>query len=79
MLQPPQPCPWEERCADCTERQTCPSWREYLDTNSILYEQVERGNLRRTDFDPIRPRKDKTPNWDKIKAYNDKATKFEWQ
>ncbi len=77
MLRPPKPCAWEERCADCTERQDCPFWREYLDTNNILYEQVERGNLRRSDFFP-KIRKKKEPNWEKIQADYDKAPKYEW-
>lgn len=77
MLRPPVPCPWEDSCRHCSERLDCPSWLEYLNTNDILCEQVERGNLRRSDFHPV-IREKKEPNWDKIEEYSKKKPHYEW-
>lgn len=55
MLKPPKPCPWEDECASCVERNQCEQWIDYLNTRAVYHDlgiiEDERGNLRRVNPD----------------------------
>lgn len=55
MLRPPKPCPWEDECASCAEREQCQTWIDYVNTTACYREygiiEDEHGNLHRVPDD----------------------------